>query len=272
MTANTQGVATQACGGGGGDAGGAGGRILGGATAAGGHSEAPEDAAGEGGAPAAAAGPSAAAEAAEGGAPPREAAEDAGCKTTLMIRNLPEGFTMRLLEELLDAEGFAGRYDFAYLPSELASGAPFGYAFVNLVSPADATRFHRCFHGFTWPSPSSKRAAVHVSEVLQGLEQQIERYRNSPLMHPSVPDVARPVLYRGGSRVAFPEPTVPLRPPRLRASGKRGARHNTSASSNQGVGTDPQPQRAELEESQQAVTVEPTLADIPKPVRLLSKP
>jgi RNA recognition motif-containing protein len=143
-------------------------------------------------------------------------------KTTMMFRNLPDGFTRLQLEELLDAEGFAAQYDFIYLPADLSTGACFGYAFVNIVTPSAARSFMDHFQGFDkWPVDCDKRAVVHTSEGIQGRDEQVERYRNSPLMHESVSDDLRPAIYRDGARVAFPESTVPLKPPRARAMTKR---------------------------------------------------
>jgi len=151
-----------------------------------------------------------------------EASMEMSGATTLMFRNLPDGFSRPQLEQLLDAEGYAGRYDFIYLPAELSTGACFGYAFVNLVSSSDMKGFIRHFQGFDhWPVQSSKKALIHTSEGIQGLEEQIERYRNSPLMHPSVADGLRPAVYREGKRATFPNPTAPLKPPRVRAAAKR---------------------------------------------------
>eukprot|EP00439_Symbiodinium_sp_Y106_P070687 s91_g12.t1 len=60
-------------------------------------------------------------------------------RTSVMLKNLPEHFTGDILKELIDKEGFAGAYDFLYMPMKFISQTPFGYAFVNLVS-ADAVR------------------------------------------------------------------------------------------------------------------------------------
>jgi len=49
---------------------------------------------------------------------------------------------------------------------------------------------------------------------LQGLEANIERYRNSPTMHELVPDAYRPMLFVNGQQVAFPAPTKKIKPPR----------------------------------------------------------
>merc|ERR1719221_588708 len=154
-------------------------------------------------------------------------AEDASNRTTLMFRNLPRCFTRRKLEELLNAEGFGMVYDFIYLPAELGNGSCFGYAFINMVTAKDASRFVEYFQGFDrWPETEmletdTKRAVVHLNEALQGLEEMVERYRNSPLMHPSVSDELRPAVYSRGIRIAFPEATAPIKPPRVRTSTKR---------------------------------------------------
>jgi len=145
-----------------------------------------------------------------------------GGKTTLMFRNLPEGFTRLMLEELLEAEGFASRCNFLYLPAELSSQVCFGYALINMATASDANFFVEHFQGFNnWPVASDKRAVAHMSEELQGLSEMTERYRNSPLMHESVPDCLRPAVYSNGCRVLFPEPTVLLKPPRARKANRK---------------------------------------------------
>jgi len=137
--------------------------------------------------------------------------------TTMMFRNLPETFTRPELEALLDAEGFAGLYDFIYLPANLSSGACFGYAFVNLVSTQVAAKFMRHFQGFTrWSTHCDKRAQVHPSEGIQGRQEQCERYRNSAFMHESVSDLFKPAIYEQGVRVPFLAPTMALKAPRVK--------------------------------------------------------
>jgi len=145
-------------------------------------------------------------------------------RTTLMFRNLPESFTRATLEELLLVEGFANLCNFLYLPADLSSGACFGYALVNMATPADAQAFINHFQSFhQWPVSSAKRAVTHMSEELQGLAEMIERYRNSPIMHPSVPDTLKPAIYHNGCRCPFPQPTAPLKPPRAKKANRKKA-------------------------------------------------
>lgn len=142
-------------------------------------------------------------------------------ETTFELRGLPTSMTRLCFEELMDSEGFAGKYNFVYLQADVKAGGCYGQGIINLVSPSEAARFQEHFHGFQWPSAGLEPMGVHTSEALQGLEDLIERYRNSPLMHKSVPVEMRPALYRNGAAVAFPSPTVRLRPVRVRGSQNR---------------------------------------------------
>jgi len=138
-------------------------------------------------------------------------------RTTVMVRNVPNDVRRERFLRILDEEGLARLYDFVYLPVDFRTGASLGYAFVNTVDPAAARRLWRVLDGFArWNLPSRKRCSVGWSEPFQGLEENVERYRNSPVMHPSVPDWAKPVVFRDGVRVPFPEPSRPIRAPRAR--------------------------------------------------------
>lgn len=139
----------------------------------------------------------------------------ADARTTLMLRNLPLECSRSVLISLLNALGFAGRYDFVYMPMDFSKGCSLGYAFVNVCSPRDATCLRCIFEGFSqWPTLSEKVCEVVWSEPHQGVAALVERYRNSPVMHPSVPDEWKPAVYVGGTRGAFPAPTRTLKAPK----------------------------------------------------------
>mmetsp|Transcript_75388 Transcript_75388/g.157118 ORF Transcript_75388/g.157118 Transcript_75388/m.157118 type:complete len:446 (-) Transcript_75388:61-1398(-) len=136
-------------------------------------------------------------------------------RTTIMLRNLPNNYTRGSLLTLLDNEGFGGQYDFLYLPIDFKTHSAMGYAFVNMTTGEAAERAHSHFDGWTkWAVPSNKRCSVGWSDPHQGFEANVGRYRNSPLMHESVPDEYRPILFKEGQRVSFPEPTKRIKPPR----------------------------------------------------------
>jgi len=138
-------------------------------------------------------------------------------RTTVMLRNMPELYLSNDLTEMMDREGFVGLYDFVYMPMNFRTKASFGYAFVNLVTHEAAQRCHDKFQGFAhWCVHTERVCEVTWSDMHQGLAAHIERYRNSPVMHESVPDEYKPVMYSGGVRALFPPPTKRLRQPRIR--------------------------------------------------------
>lgn len=136
-------------------------------------------------------------------------------QTSVMMRNLPNNYTRQMLEDLINEHGFTGRFDLLYLPVDFKTESGLGYAFVNLVSYEAAADFRQHFQGFSeWAMLSEKVCEVTWSDVLQGLHAHVERYRNSPVMHESVPDQFKPALYKEGTRVDFPAPNKKIRPPR----------------------------------------------------------
>lgn len=136
-------------------------------------------------------------------------------RTTLMLRNLPSCFSRTALLETLDATGFAGDYDFVYLPIDFHSGAGLGYCFVNMINSDRANALMDHLQGFSaWRgSTSQKVLEICWSDPHQGLDMLVERYRNSRVMHGSVPDHYKPVLFQNGARVPFPRHTKRIRPP-----------------------------------------------------------
>ncbi|CAK0865556.1 unnamed protein product [Prorocentrum cordatum] len=138
-------------------------------------------------------------------------------RTTVMVRNLPNNYSRVMLLELLDRLGFSGRFDFLYLPIDFKSGSSLGYSFVNLVDPGAVRAFWSRLDGFSdWDLPSRKVCSVGWTGPHQGLDAHIERYRNSPVMHPTVPDAYKPAVFEGGVRVPFPGPTRATPAPRVR--------------------------------------------------------
>lgn len=140
-------------------------------------------------------------------------------RTTLMLKNIPNDYSRLMLLELLDSHCFAGRYDFVYLPIDFKRRAGLGYAFINCVSAADAVAMKQQLHGFRrWRVASQKVCEVRWGEPLQGLEAHIDRYRNSPVMHHTVPDEYKPAIFIDGAHSPFPAPTKRIRMPQVKGS------------------------------------------------------
>lgn len=156
--------------------------------------------------------------------------ENGGERTTVVMRNLPSNYSRAFLLDLLDAHGFAGKYDFVYMPIEFGSGTTFGFAFVNLTGPEHAAHFKAVFEGFTsWQVPCEREATVGWSWS-QGYDAHVNRYRNSPVMHDAMPDDCKPVVFANGVRATFPPPTKKVPPlKRQRRRPAPGARGGASA-------------------------------------------
>merc|ERR1711988_1545769 len=136
--------------------------------------------------------------------------------TTVMMRNIPNSCSRKHLLGLIDDHGFAGCYDLVYLPVDFKKWVGLGYAFINFCSTSEAERFRHHFNGFSeWSWQSSKVCEVSWSDALQGLRDNVERYRNIPVMHTAVPDEFKPVLFKNGKRIPFPPPTRKIKDPSL---------------------------------------------------------
>eukprot|EP00425_Heterocapsa_triquetra_P033342 CAMPEP_0195100958 /NCGR_PEP_ID=MMETSP0448-20130528/64831_1 /TAXON_ID=66468 /ORGANISM="Heterocapsa triquestra, Strain CCMP 448" /LENGTH=239 /DNA_ID=CAMNT_0040136195 /DNA_START=61 /DNA_END=780 /DNA_ORIENTATION=+ len=138
-------------------------------------------------------------------------------RTTIMLRNLPNNYTRDMFLEMLDAEGFDGRYDFVYLPIDFKTKAGVGYAFVNAVDNATAQELWTTFEGYNkWVLPTSKKCYVSWSNPnLQGARKNVQRWRNSSVMHGGVPDEYKPCIFKDGVRAKFPRASRALKPPRF---------------------------------------------------------
>jgi len=137
-------------------------------------------------------------------------------RTSVMLRNLPSGFSCKQLLNLLDSFGFLGKYDFVYQPVNFETMTCLSHAFINLVSPADAERLREQLEGFSdWAVPSDNVCQVVWNDKHQGLAALVERYQNSPVMHPDIPEECKPILLSAGRRIQFPPPTQRVKSPKF---------------------------------------------------------
>jgi hypothetical protein len=101
--------------------------------------------------------------------------------TTLMIRNVPSRFSQQDLVMELQDLGFAGRFDFLYIPMDKNTLANVGYAFVNFVEPMWAKKCMEIFqnHCFTRKRRGPAKVATVSIAHLQGLEKNLQHYENA---------------------------------------------------------------------------------------------
>jgi hypothetical protein len=142
-------------------------------------------------------------------------------RTSVILKNIPEGCDRGILMKTLKAENFLNSVNFLYLPMafDRKETASFRYAFISFTAPDTAKRFVNHFSGFTnWDQALPNVGSGCIAEwcALQGCAAHIARYRNSPMMHPSVEDQFKPILLHRGQRLPFAPPTMEIKPPRQR--------------------------------------------------------
>lgn len=160
---------------------------------------------------------------ASGNSPKSKAATEEQCaianesRTTLILKNLPADCTHDDLRRILDDVGLAGLYNFIYVPFDFKKFVALRYGFVNFENNENAVKAMATLDGYAgWALDGEKACEVEWSGAQQGLHANIERYRNSPVMHHSVPEAYKPVLFERGARIAFPAPTQAVKPLKLR--------------------------------------------------------
>lgn len=147
---------------------------------------------------------------------------EADNRTTLMVGNLQHDLTqLKFVQDLLDS-GYRGLFDFVYMPMNFRESGNFGYAFVNFVSHHVAANLMDQMKNPKYAENPSIQKWNIVWSNCQGFDANVERYRNSPLMHELVPMDCKPTVYNHmGMQVPFPAPTKTISKPRIHRSGPK---------------------------------------------------
>ncbi|CAL8466783.1 g6319 [Coccomyxa elongata] len=150
-------------------------------------------------------------------------------RTTLMIKNIPNKYTQKMLLATID-EDFKGHYDFFYLPIDFKNKCNVGYAFINMILPEYIPALFQRFHAKKWEKFNSEKVC-HISYArIQGKSSLVTHFQNSSLLHED--KRCRPIIFRTDGNVAgeqepFPAgPNVRSRPAR---PGSAGAGPNSLA-------------------------------------------
>ncbi|KAL2547087.1 terminal EAR1-like 1 [Forsythia ovata] len=143
-------------------------------------------------------------------------------RTTVMIKNIPNKYSQKLLLNMLDnhcihcneqiADGDdqpMSAYDFVYLPIDFINKCNVGYGFVNMTSPEATLRLYKAFHNQSWEVFNSRKICEVTYARLQGIEALREHFKNSKF--PGDAEEYMPVVFtppRDGQRLTEPMPIV----------------------------------------------------------------
>lgn len=119
-----------------------------------------------------------------------------------MLRNIPNKFTQATLLDEIDAEGFADKYDFFYLPMDVKNKTNVGYAFVNFTSPENMKLFQEKFQAYQFKKHQSLKIAAVTRAHVQGLEGNIRQLGKKAVTQFDDSEY-RPIILRNGVRVEF---------------------------------------------------------------------
>eukprot|EP00413_Alexandrium_margalefii_P038118 CAMPEP_0204593460 /NCGR_PEP_ID=MMETSP0661-20131031/51522_1 /ASSEMBLY_ACC=CAM_ASM_000606 /TAXON_ID=109239 /ORGANISM="Alexandrium margalefi, Strain AMGDE01CS-322" /LENGTH=139 /DNA_ID=CAMNT_0051603773 /DNA_START=44 /DNA_END=464 /DNA_ORIENTATION=+ len=103
--------------------------------------------------------------------------------TTLILRNLPSRISCAQLASAIHSLGFAGKYDFLYLPSASRTAAALttnmGYGFANFLTLEDATAFIQAFEGYQFPGSQSLKRGRAQRARIQGSDASLNALNSS---------------------------------------------------------------------------------------------
>lgn len=156
-------------------------------------------------------------------------------RTTLMIKNIPNKYTQKMLLALLE-ERFAGThpfpFDFFYLPIDFKNKCNVGYAFINMTTPLAIPALVEEFHGRRWPKFNSEKVCQIAYGRIQGKLSLIQHFQNSSLLHED--KRCRPVLFsENGDVEQFPIGPAALANYSLKSRALETAKMNPAATETQ---------------------------------------
>lgn len=129
-----------------------------------------------------------------------------GSQTTVWVDNIPHEYNQDDILRLLALHSFYP--DFLYMPRDFRNWEVIGYAIVNFETHEKARRFFDNISELL-----DKNLSLSWAKPLQGKKAHVDRFRNSPVNHETVPVEYKPILFENGERVAFPPPMGNIKAP-----------------------------------------------------------
>lgn len=102
-------------------------------------------------------------------------------RTTLMIKNIPNKYTQRMLLSRIEQD-FKGTFDFFYLPIDFKNKCNVGYGFINMMKQEYIVSFVEHVHEQKWDKFNSDKVCCVTYARIQGRSALINHFQNSSLM------------------------------------------------------------------------------------------
>lgn len=122
-------------------------------------------------------------------------------RTTLMIKNIPNKYTQKMLLESLDAV-IPGGYNFFYLPIDFQNRCNVGYAFINMTDTCFIPPLYMKQHNKKWDRFNSEKICEIAYARIQSLPKLIDHFKNSSLLNED--EKVRPVVLVNDKLIPFP--------------------------------------------------------------------
>ena len=94
-------------------------------------------------------------------------------RTTIMIRHIPNKYTLKLLSEEIDKCN-KNQYDLLYLPVDNKNKCNLGYGFINFVNPFHIISFYDRYYGKKWEKYNSDKICELVYAKIQGKDELLQ--------------------------------------------------------------------------------------------------
>ena len=107
--------------------------------------------------------------------------ENKDLRTTLMIKNIPNKYTLSsFLEEI--NEYFKDTYDIFYLPIDYVNKCNLGFAFINFVEPLHIILFYELYRGKKWKKFNSDKKCELLYGKYQGKRELISHFERGKVL------------------------------------------------------------------------------------------
>jgi hypothetical protein len=102
-------------------------------------------------------------------------------RTTLMIKNIPNKYTISLFLEEIN-KNFKNEYDIFYLPIDYINKCNLGFAFINFIEPFHIILFYELYRGKKWNRFNSDKICELLYAKYQGRKELISHFEKGTVL------------------------------------------------------------------------------------------